>query len=286
MPTDAVDRPVVVGIDGSESALVALDWAADEAAAAGWPLRLVNAYEETPLIPVLVARTAREAAEDILREARARLEARGHGDLTVSTVAHHGFPRWVLLREAEDARALVVGREGAGRFTELVLGSTSLACATHAKVPVIVIPVAWQPLTRERRVITLGVDGSRRCQAAIEFAFETASRWRARIVAVTAVPLPDPPPDLSRSHDAQAQATVMLTEQLSTWRAKFPGVAVTEVVAAGHPAAVIAGHSADADLVVVGGRGNGLVTGMVLGSVARAVLHHVHRPIAVINQPE
>jgi nucleotide-binding universal stress UspA family protein len=286
MPTAGINPPIVVGVDGSESALAALDWAAEEAAAGGWPLRLVNAYEETPLIPVMVARTAREAAEDILREARARLEARGHGDLPVSTVTHHGFPRWVLLREAADARALVVGREGAGRFTKLVLGSTSLACATHATVPVIVVPGAWRPVSRERRVITLGVDGSPRCQAAIEFAFETASRWQARIVAVAALHLPEPVPDLSHSENALSQTANMLADQLSTWRAKFAGVEVTETVAAGHPAAVIADHSADADVVVIGGRGHGVVTGMLLGSVARAVLHHVDRPIAVVHQPE
>lgn len=286
MPT--INAPIVVGLDGSESSLVALDWAAEEAAATGWPLRLVIAYEEAPLIPVMVARTAREAAEGILREARAHLEVLGHGDLSVSTMAHHGFPRWVLLREAAGARALVVGHEGVGRFTGLVLGSTSLACATHARVPVVVVPQTWAPGSREQRIITLGVDGSPRCQAAIEFAFTTASRWKARIVAVVGLQLPEPVPEVAYSVDeqAKAQAAGMLAEQLAPWRSKFAGVQVTEVVAAGHPAAVIADHAEGADLVVVGGRGHGVVTGMLLGSVARAVLHHVDRPIAVVHQPE
>ncbi|HEX6234715.1 MAG TPA: universal stress protein [Jiangellaceae bacterium] len=286
MPTAEANPPIVVGVDGSDAALVALDWAAAEAAAAGWPLRMVNAYEEMPLIPVMVAVSAREAAERMLREARARLESRGFGDLSISMVTHHGFPRWVLLREAEGARALVVGREGAGRLTELVLGSTSLACATHATVPVVVVPESWRPVSRGQRIITLGVDGSPRCEAAIEFAFATAARWQARIVAVAALHLPEPVPDLDVSEDARAQTAGMLADQLSPWRAKFAGVDVTEAVAAGHPAAVIADHSADADLVVIGGRGHGVVTGMLLGSVARAVLHHVDRPIAVVHQPE
>jgi nucleotide-binding universal stress UspA family protein len=36
---------------------------------------------------------------------------------------------------------------------------------------------------------------------------------------------------------------------------------------------------------VIGGRGHGTVTGMLLGSVARAVLRHVDHPIAVIHEP-
>ncbi|HEX6335335.1 MAG TPA: universal stress protein [Jiangellaceae bacterium] len=287
MPGADGNPPVVVGIDGSEAALVALDWAAAEAAASGWSLLLVNAYEEAPLVPVMVAKTAHEAADEILREAQAHLVARGHADLDVSMIARHGFPRRVLLHEAAAARALVVGREGAGRLTELVLGSTSLACATHAKVPVVVVPATWRPDEAERRVIVVGVDGSPRCQAAIEFAFVTASKWKARLVAVVGVRQhagpgaahPADPPDKS-------QAAAMLADRLSGRRAEFPDVEVTEVIASGHAADVLADQAEGADLVVIGGRGHGVVTGTLLGSVARAVLHHVEQPIAVVHQPD
>lgn len=289
MPSTVDTPPILVGIDGSESALIALDWAAEEAAANGWPLRLVNAYEEIPLVPVMVAKTARGLAEDLLREARERLGSHGYADLDVSAVARHGTPRRVLLRESVGVRALVVGREGAGLFTELAVGSTSLACVTHARVPVVVVPETWHPVKREQRVITVGVDGSPRCQAAVEYAFATASRWRARIAAVFAVRRAEPSPAdfVTMESDGLASAERVLAEQLAGWRAKFPDVDVTEVVVSGHPAAVIKQHAADAaaDLVVIGGRGHGELTGMLLGSIARAVLHHVDRPIAVVHQP-
>lgn len=76
-----------------------------------------------------------------------------------------------------------------------------------------------------------------------------------------------------------------LAEQLAAWRSRFPDVEATEVVASGHPAAVIKEHAVDADMVVISGRGHGEVTGMLVGSIARAVLHHVDRPIAVVHQP-
>lgn len=287
MPTAEANPPLVVGIDGSEAALVALDWAAAEAAASGWPLRLVNGYEEAPLVPVMVAKSAEEAAQEILREARSRLVARGHGDLDVSVIARHGFPRRVLLHEAAGARALVVGREGAGRLTELVIGSTSMACATHAKVPVVVVPATWRPEEGEQRVVVVGVDGSPRCRAAIEFAFEAASRWKARLLAVVVVrsqPAPVAPHPLDPSD--RSGASGMLADRLSGWRTRYPDVEVTEVVATGHPADVLAEHAERADLVVIGGRGHGVVTSTLLGSVAQAVLHRVARPIAVVHQPK
>jgi nucleotide-binding universal stress UspA family protein len=92
MSTDVVNSPIVVGIDGSESALIAMRWAAQEADAHGWSLRLVNAYEQLPATPTMVAKTTLEVAEESLREARKILESRSYAGLDVSTVvwtAHH-----------------------------------------------------------------------------------------------------------------------------------------------------------------------------------------------------
>jgi nucleotide-binding universal stress UspA family protein len=56
----------------------------------------------------------------------------------------------------------------------------------------------------------------------------------------------------------------------------------TEVVQ-GTPAEAILelARSRDADLIVVGSRGRGGVTGTVLGSVSTAVVHHADRPVLV-----
>jgi nucleotide-binding universal stress UspA family protein len=288
MSTTAIDPPLVVGIDGSDAAFVALDWAADEAAANGWPIRLVNAYEETALMPMVATVNAREAGEKIVDDARRRLESPGYVDLDVSSGAYNGFPRQVLLREARGARALVLGREGAGLFSDLTLGSTSLACATHGQVPIVVVPKTWRSTRREQRTVVVGVDASPRCQNAIEYAFATAARWNARLVAVFAVRRAEPVLADEQPVDAEgrAQAERMLAEQLAGWRSKFPDVDVTEAIESGHPAAVIKEQADGADLVVIGGRGHGFVTGMPLGSIARAVLHHVNRPVAVVHEPK
>lgn len=273
--------PLVVGVDGSEASLVALDWAADEARHRGWPVQLVNAYLVRLPDVAFVGRTPTvakgdETAKEIFSAARQRLDTRGYGDVEVSTTAREGRPRRVLLSAAAEARALVVGREGTGRVADLLVGSTSLACAMHSKhSPVVVVPASWDATKspdRRKRQVVVGVDGSRRCRAAIDYAFSTASDWGARLIAVLA-------------SDVGPEATRFLTEALAAWTSKYPDVPLTKVIDIEHPAVAIRNHSRDADLVVIGGRGHGEVTGMLLGSVARAVLYLVDRPTAVVHQP-
>lgn len=273
-------RSLVVGLDESESALVALDWAAAEAAERNWPLRLVNAFlSRTPEVAYLAqlptAELGREAAGRIFEAAKRRLAGGGFAELAVSSLAKEGFPRRVLLAEAEQGHGLVVGRRGTGRLADLLLGSTSLACATHSEgTPVIVIPHSWRPRPADdrHRVVVVGVDGSRRGSPAVEYAFEMAAEWGASLRAVLA-------------YDIAADARRYLAEALAGWISAYPDVPVTQVVEADHPARAIRQHSSDADLLVIGGRGHGEVTGMLLGSVARAVLYLIDRPTAVVHEP-
>jgi nucleotide-binding universal stress UspA family protein len=277
-----VNLPVVVGVDGSEHSLRALDWAADEAAGHGWPLRLVH-------VEPSITATSTEHARPMFNAGLDRVATRGHADVHVTTALREGRVPEILLDETRHGRELVVGREGVGRLAGMVLGSTSLACATHADVPVVVVPEAWQPSGLEAPPVVVGVDGSPQCQGAIEYAFTKASDRGAPLVAVYAwglpLPMPEGGPATGNPQAFEAQAGQILAESLGVWRDKYPGVDVTEVPEVGHPAAVLRQHAVNADLVVIGGRGHGTVTGMLLGSVARAVLRHVDHPIAVIHEP-
>lgn len=69
--------PIVVGVDGSEPSLRAVDWAADEAALRGAPLRLVYAslwerYEGAALAQDLAKPSEQVTAESIVRTAAQR----------------------------------------------------------------------------------------------------------------------------------------------------------------------------------------------------------------------
>ncbi|MBB5788777.1 universal stress protein [Jiangella mangrovi] len=282
-------RQIVVGLDGSPSALVALDWAASEARTRGCGLTLVYAHPGDRYSLAVLDTAPQELADDIFDEALDRLATSGFGDLDVRTVLRYGLVPRILLRASMRAPMLVVGRQGLGRFAELVMGSTSLACAAHARVPLTIVPESWEAPARARNCVLLGVDGSARGEAAVEYAFRLAAERGARIVAVHAMQLPlgyptDRPlrPDTARYEEAAAE--VYLTS-VNPWLAKFPDVEVTTAVEYGHPALALAQYAAGADLAVIGGRGHGRVTGMLLGSVARSVLRRMPIPVTVIRDP-
>lgn len=75
-----------------------------------------------------------------------------------------------------------------------------------------------------------------------------------------------------------------LAEQLAGWEQRYPQVvAVRSSVPRGHPVVELTNAARDAQLLVVGHRGHGGFTGMLLGSVASGVLHHASCPVAVVR---
>ena len=79
----------------------------------------------------------------------------------------------------------------------------------------------------------------------------------------------------------EERLTERLTALLDDWRAKYPGVPVSQDVLFGHPGRALAGLSARADLVVLGRhpRQHGLPGA---GAVTQAVLSHAHGPVVTV----
>jgi len=114
----SMDLPVVVGVDGSEPSLRAVDWASDEAALRGVPLRIVNAclwerYEGAALAHDLGEPSARALPQDVVHSAVRRAGAR-HPDLKVTAEVVFEEPEYALVRESRGACALVTGTRGRG----------------------------------------------------------------------------------------------------------------------------------------------------------------------------
>lgn len=284
------ERPVVVGVDGSPDSLLALDWAAAEADGHGRPLRLVYVYHVIPTAWPADAGTRpvpNETGERVLAQARDRVAAAYPG-LPVTATQFEGKAPQILLRESRDASMLVVGREGIGRVAELVLGSVSLAAASRATVPVAVIPASWKPPIKPYGRIVLGIDGSENCQAAARFAFETAAERQAELVVGYAWHQPWNRPDdwPLGTEDPRVKADIehALAAVIDDRQKEYPEVQVDVVAEVDHPALVLGRMATTADVVVIGGRGHGSVTGMLLGSVAHAILRHLDRPVIVVHQ--
>lgn len=143
----------MVGVDGSEHARRALDWAAEEARLRGWKLVAVHAYAVPPLYlapdPVLatppplpdpeLSGRLEESAGKLLAEEIERLDA---DDLTIERLVSAGSAADALLQAAKEGDILVVGSRGLGGFKGLMLGSVGQQVAHHAPCPVVILPAS------------------------------------------------------------------------------------------------------------------------------------------------
>ena len=144
---------IVVGVDGSESAQAALEFALEEAARWSAHVRAVTAFHPPEYWPVVygmaggmvVPPTTAELADDAERTARQALtDATGSVGATARTVPVDvrvvpGSAGQVLLDQAADADLLVVGHRGRGGIASACLGSVGLQCVLHAACPVVVV---------------------------------------------------------------------------------------------------------------------------------------------------
>jgi nucleotide-binding universal stress UspA family protein len=140
-------------------------------------------------------------------------------------------------------------------------------------------------IERSHRIV-VGIDGSDSSRAALA--------WAARQAALTSAPLTviitwHYPTDYGypvmwlEDMDFAADAKSLLGESVSEVLGSHPKIAVTPEVVEGHPALVLVDESKDAALLVVGSRGHGEFTGMLLGSVSEFVSTHAHCPVVIIR---
>lgn len=288
-------RPVIVGVDGSDPSLAAVDLAADEAALRGAPLEVVHAFNPPVLASVggappdlppvgpaadLTEPALRERAEELLHEAADRVRRR-HPALAMISRRHDGAPAEVLTDASHHASLLVLGHRGLGGFTELLVGSVSIQVVNHATCPVIVV----RGSATAAGPVVVGVDGSDGSHRAAEFAAETAVWYGASLTVLYAWPhdpgwapaqaqAGEPPPAVP---DSVTELVVELTE-------RHPELSVTPVVRRGQAThETLVDASRNARLVVVGARGIGGFRGLLLGSVSQALVHHSECPVAVVG---
>jgi nucleotide-binding universal stress UspA family protein len=136
---------IVVGIDASDHAIRALDWALNQAALQGADVEMVCAIQapDTAALPDLTLPVddgeVRKAAEAVLDTALEQASAGRESTLTITRTVTVGNPAPVLCRAAEGADLIVVGARGLGGFKGLLVGSVSQQVVSHAPCPVVVV---------------------------------------------------------------------------------------------------------------------------------------------------
>jgi nucleotide-binding universal stress UspA family protein len=146
--TTSVSRRVVVGVDGSPDAALALEEAAKEAVMRGARLDVVHVWHP-PYVVNPIGAVVLLSEEGALHDGAASLlEAIADGGLAhldqrperveKVLVKGHNTAR-ILVDVAKEAELLVVGSRGLGGFAGLLLGSVSQQCAHHATCPVLLV---------------------------------------------------------------------------------------------------------------------------------------------------
>ena len=278
---------VVVGVDGSGDADLAVKWAACEAAMRRVRLTLVHAIAmPSPGWTNQQLRELYEAdADAILDDAVTSIhDFMGAGaPADVRRQVFFSRPATALVDMSKDADMIVTGARGLGALRRVFLGSVSNALIHHAHCPVAILDLDTSLCAEAKNApVVLGFDGSAASEYATEIAFKEASLRGVDLVVLHAVN----DTDMSQIRNSKyseglCDIGAMLSERMADYQRRYPSVHVQRAVVDDRPAAHLVNLSATAQLVVVGSHGRGGFAGMALGSVSSAVAHASRAPVLV-----
>ncbi|MFD0367453.1 universal stress protein [Streptomyces sp. NPDC127114] len=294
---------VVVGVDGSEHSLRALEWALGTARSLEAPLTVAHVRSEALQLGSARIESlgpAPELPDTVVDALAAEVGPRAEG-VDVRYASLDGSVVDALAEAARGARLLVVGSRGRGGFASLLVGSNSRALAASAPCPVVVVPHEARAASLEGGAaagrVLLGLHVEETADEVVDFAFEAARRRKVPLEVVTAYPVPPspalligapapalqvPPPLPDETPELVDTTTRRQEERLRPFAERYPEVEVVPAVTPADAAARLVEDSAEAGLLVVGRHRRHRVETLLVGSVAHAVLHHAACPVAVV----
>lgn len=277
---------ILVAADGSPDSKVAVDWAARDAELRGLPLTIVHIlptdqaaeWLDVP-IPDEYLEWRRLEAQKIMADAVDIAESATDHKVPVEQLTRRGHTVSTLADLSEGATMIVVGSRGLGAVSSRLLGSVSSGLLHHAHCPVAVFHNEYHP----HAPVVVGIDGSPASEAAVAIAFDEACRRGVPLTAVHTYSdaIADEGFAYANWSMVVEQAEEVLGERLAGWQERYPDVLVRRVVARDWPAHQLLEQSKDAQLLVVGSRGRGGFTGLLLGSVSSAVAQSSRAPVIV-----
>jgi nucleotide-binding universal stress UspA family protein len=276
-------KQILVGADGSRGAANAMRWASQLASLHGAEVIVMTGFQpvDSELRPgrleTLLARQEQELAS--------WCEAAQVGDGVVRTIVEHDEPRSAILAvaEREHADLIVVGRVGQSAGPGLLrIGSMAEWLAHRVDRPVAIVDDSPTPTIRN---VLVGVDGSDGSDAAVAWVRDLmVNSPSMRVVAASVEPprpewTPDDFPE-ARRQDLEHRIRDDYASELAATNVEFDVVALLGANAA--DALLEAAHQQRSDLIVVGARGLGGLTGLRIGGVALRALHQADRSIVLV----
>jgi len=142
------------------------------------------------------------------------------------------------------------------------------------------------------RKILIATDGSENAQRALHYAKESALKWKSELIIVSVVPpispllVPTPGFNLEKyMSELENVYRNVLIEAEEYIKKNGPEIETSIQLGRGRPADIIIqiAEKENVDLIVMGNRGHGIITGWILGSTSRHVVEHCTKPILIIK---
>lgn len=292
MTTTANPSAVVVGIDGSDTALGAARWAAEFAAGHRLPLTLLHAIPKLDwhfASPGPAADVDRSADGDAVLAAAEATVRSAHPELEVRMAAVKGAIASILAEASESARLVVVGAGDAERG----LGGHAVRVVHRATCPVVVWRSPAAKRTGKPLPVVVGIDESDGSMRTLAEAFDVAGMLHAPLMVVhmweigAAVGMGDlggqGNMDWQLLDVLQTQQRQRMDELVQPLTRQYRNAHVNKVFQDISPAKGLVELSGDAQLVVVGRHGRGRLADSILGSVSQNVIHHAECPVLVVR---
>ncbi|HSL73261.1 MAG TPA: universal stress protein [Ilumatobacteraceae bacterium] len=277
----------IVGVDGSPASVDALRWAVAHAPSHEAELTAMSVFHVPTVMALFTAKRGLGVDElGLAATAAHELDVVIDGVPSAAGITARvieGNAAQELVDAAAEADALILGQVGGGELRRHRLGSVARYCATHSSAPVVVVPTGWHahPVGR----VVVGFDGSANAGTALRWALEfTGPGAAVRVVgAMEIAPWLGERVTREQFPDEVAAEQAALTAAIDAIDVDGRTERMLVLDSPRH-ALDLAGR--DADLIVVGTRGRGLIAAELLGSVSTSLLHNQGVPVAIIPHPE
>ena len=284
------DKAILVGVDGSHASYKATWWAANYAKHAGLTLQIVCAYSLPSYAAVSFDATytamgddnaAHNDAQEILSKAKAIADEQG---VKAATLIVTGDPASVFVELSRNYNLIVIGNRGKGGLAERLLGTTSSSLPAYAYCPIVVVPYTddegnLMHLNNQITRVAVGSYESKWGLKALEIAADFAASWNAQLDVISAVPNVK-----GAAEDEGVMASYLedLDVRIKPIEEAHPDLEIHKSIVPGNAVDTLTKASYDHDVVVVGSRGRGGFTGLLLGSTSQGLLQHAVSPVYVV----
>ncbi len=293
-------KAVLVGVDGTDASYKAVWWAANYTKHAGLKLQIVCAYSLPSYAAVSFDATysalgddavAHTDAQDILARAKA---IAGEQGVEASTLIVTGDPSSVFVELSRNYHLIVIGNRGKGGLAERLLGTTSSSLPAYAYCPIVVVPFTDDEdhllhLNNTIHKVAVGSDESKWGLKALDIAADFAQSWQAELNVLSAVPIYGTMGGIFSVAPSQEDMQHVVDSYMDDLRARvqpirqrYPHLPINLKVIPGSAVDALTKASGRNDVVVVGSRGRGGFTGLILGSTSQGLIQHATCPVYVV----